>query len=187
MAYDHFRDDDDRRERLTDRDRDLDFDRDRPRGRGRGFFRDGTDDRGTARYEDDTRQRDYQRPQPVQRDDHRARRGIPYDETSELISSSKVEGTPVYGRDDQRLGTVKALMIDKVRGEVRYAVLSHATGFLGLDEEVVPVRWDELRYDERRQGYRVDFTSDDVAYTLENRRRSRLEGRDLDREGRPRR
>ena len=78
-------------------------------------------------------------------------------------------------------------MIDKARGQVRYAVLSHATGFLGLDEEVVPVRWEELRYDERRGGYRVDFTSDDVAYTIENRRRDRREGRDLDRDGRSRR
>jgi hypothetical protein len=77
-------------------------------------------------------------------------------------------------------------MIDKVHGQVRYAVLSHATGFLGLDEEVVPVRWEELRYDERRQGYRVGFTAEDVAYTLENRRRSRVEGRNLDREA-PRR
>jgi sporulation protein YlmC with PRC-barrel domain len=119
-------------------------------------------------------------------DDHRARKGVPYDETRDLIASSKVEGTPVYGRDDQRLGTVKALMIDKVEGQVRYAVLSHATGFLGLDEEVVPVRWDELRYDERRGGYRVDFTSEDVAYTLENRRRGRAQGRNLDREA-PRR
>ena len=189
MAYDRFSDDD-RRERIRDRDRDFDRERSRDRDRERGFFRGDSDDRGPARYEDDPRidprDRDRERGD-VRADDHRARRGIPYDETRDLISSSKVEGTPVYGRDDQRLGTVKALMIDKVRGEVRYAVLSHATGFLGLDEEVVPVRWDELRYDDRRQGYRVDFTSEDVAYTLENRRRSRIEGRDLDREGRVRR
>ena len=41
-------------------------------------------------------------------------------------------------------------------------------------------------YDERRGGYRVDFTSEDVAYTIDNRRRSRTEGRNLDREA-PRR
>ena len=178
MAYDRFSDD--RQDRALD-DR---YDRDRSRERGRGFFRGGRDDRGPSdRYRDDRYDRDTSRD----RNDHRARRGIPYDETPDLIASSKVEGTPVYGRDDQRLGTVKALMIDKVRGQVRYAVLSHATGFLGLDEEVVPVRWEELRYDERRGGYRVDFTADDVAYTIENRRRDRREGRDLDREGRSRR
>ena len=174
MAYDRFSDDDRQDRNLDDR-----YDRDRPRGRG--FFRGGRDDRGPA---DDRYDRDA--PRSARDDDHRARRGVSYDETPDLIASSKVEGTPVYGRDDQRLGTVKALMIDKVRGQVRYAVLSHATGFLGLDEEVVPVRWDELRFDERRGGYRVDFTSDDVAYTIENRRRGRAEGRNLNRDS-PRR
>jgi sporulation protein YlmC with PRC-barrel domain len=182
MAYNRYPDDD-RRDSSFDDTRDRD--RDRSRERGRGFFQGGRDDRGPSHYEDD---HDRGRPAPrsSRGDDHRARRGIPYDETRDLIASSKVEGTPVYGRDDQRLGTVKALMIDKIEGQVRYAVLSHATGFLGLDEEVVPVRWEELRYDERRGGYRVDFTADDVAYTIENRRRSRSEGRNLDREA-PRR
>jgi hypothetical protein len=182
MAYNRYPDDD-RRDSNFDETRDRD--RDRPRERGRGFFQGGRDDRGSSRYEDD-HDRDRPAPLSARNDDHRARRGVPYDETRDLIASSKVEGTPVYGRDDQRLGTVKALMIDKIEGQVRYAVLSHATGFLGLDEEVVPVRWEELRYDERRGGYRVDFTADDVAYTIENRRRSRSEGRNLDREA-PRR
>ncbi|WP_426267036.1 PRC-barrel domain-containing protein [Sphingomonas sp. LHG3443-2] len=177
MAYNRYPDD--RRDSGFDDSRD----RDRFRERGRGFFQGGRDDRGPSRYEDD-HDRARTAPRNARDDEHRARRGIPYDETRDLIASSKVEGTPVYGRDDQRLGTVKALMIDKIEGQVRYAVLSHATGFLGLDEEVVPVRWEELRYDERRGGYRVDFTADDVAYTIENRRRSRTEGRNLDRETR---
>jgi sporulation protein YlmC with PRC-barrel domain len=178
MAYDRYSDED-------HRDTDRPHDRQRLRERDGEFFRGGRDDRGPP-YRDEQRRDDRGAPRTSRDDDHRARKGIPYDETPDLIASSKVEGTPVYGRDDQRLGTVKALMIDKVEGQVRYAVLSHATGFLGLDEEVVPVRWEELRYDERRQGYRVDFTAEDVAYTLENRRRSRLEGRNLDRDA-PRR
>jgi sporulation protein YlmC with PRC-barrel domain len=183
MAYDRFPDDD-RSERSFDRDGDHNRDRQRERSGG-GFVRGGRDDRGPSPRDDYPRE-DRESPRMARDDDHRARKGVPYDETRDLIASSKVEGTPVYGRDDQRLGTVKALMIDKVEGQVRYAVLSHATGFLGLDEEVVPVRWDELRYDERRGGYRVDFTSEDVAYTLENRRRGRAQGRNLDREA-PRR
>ena len=181
MAYDRYPDDDRRDRSFDDR-----HSPDRERGRDRGLFRGGRDDRGPSRHESD-RDAGRESPRIARDDDHRARRGVPYDETGDLIASSKVEGTPVYGRDDQRLGTVKALMIDKVRGDVRYAVLSHATGFLGLDEEVVPVRWEELRYDERRGGYRVDFTSEDVAYTIENRRRSRAQGRNLDREAPPRR
>lgn len=186
MAYNRYPEDDSR-DRPRDWDRDDSRDRSRGRGRGRGLFGGDRSDRGPAAYHEDNRRYGSDRARGSYGNDHRARRGIPYDETPDLIASSKVEGTPVYGRDDRRLGTVKALMIDKVEGQVRYAVLSHATGFLGLDEEVVPVRWEELRYDERRGGYRVDFTADDVAYTIENRRRDRAEARNLDRDGRPRR
>jgi len=75
-------------------------------------------------------------------------------------------------------------MIDKYKGQVRFAVLSHASGFLGLDERFLPVQWDELRYDDRRGGYRVNFTGEDVAYTLDRRERERAQGRDLDRSAR---
>lgn len=181
MAYDRYRDDD-LRERDERRSRD-DFRQDRQQDRDRGFFSHDRDDRDPSSRRpppQDDRGREEQR---FGRNDPRA--PIPTDETRDLISSAKVEGTPVYGRDDQRLGTVKALMIDKYEGQVRFAVLSHATGFLGLDEDVVPVRWDELRYDERRGGYRVDFTSEDVRYTLERRRRQgQARGQDLDREWR---
>lgn len=181
MAYERYRDDElrQRDERGTRDERPRDGEHDR------GFFRDdresrNSSDRRAPPLARDDRHRDEQHNG---RNDQRA--PIPTDETRDLISSAKVEGTPVYGRDDQRLGTVKALMIDKFEGQVRYAVLSHATGFLGLDEDVVPVRWDELRYDERRGGYRVNFTAEDVRYTLERRRRQHQErAHDLDREWR---
>ena len=34
-------------------------------------------------------------------------------ETVSLIGSDKVEGTPVYGRDDNKIGTVQRVMLDK--------------------------------------------------------------------------
>ena len=83
------------------------------------------------------------------------------------------------------LGTIKTLMIDKVRGTIRYAVLAHGAGFLGFDEQLFPVQWDELRYDERRGGYLVDFTGEDVRYTLERRQRQQgRSARDIDRDWR---
>ena len=44
--------------------------------------------------------------------------------------SLKVEGTAVYGADDQKIGTVQRVMLDKVSGKVAYAVVSFG-GFLG--------------------------------------------------------
>ena len=38
-------------------------------------------------------------------------------ETVSLIGSDKVEGTAVYGADDQKIGTVQRVMLDKVSGK----------------------------------------------------------------------
>ena len=41
----------------------------------------------------------------------------------DVISSDKVEGTKVYNTAGEKLGSVDDLMIDKVSGQIRYAVL----------------------------------------------------------------
>lgn len=77
------------------------------------------------------------------------------DETDRLISSEKVDGTAVYNRDGDRLGTVHHLMIDKYTGRVEYSVMSFG-GFLGIGESYHPLPWRALDYDERLGGYMVD-------------------------------
>ena len=61
-------------------------------------------------------------------------------ETASLIGSDKVEGTAVYGADQQKIGSVQRVMIDKVSGKVAYAVVSFG-GFLGMGEEYFPMPW----------------------------------------------
>jgi sporulation protein YlmC with PRC-barrel domain len=73
-----------------------------------------------------------------------------------LISADKVEGTPVYNRNGEKLGTVEDLMIDKVSGKVAYAVLSFG-GFLGIGDQHHPLPWDQLTYDPNQGGYVVDL------------------------------
>jgi len=67
-------------------------------------------------------------------------------DTSNLISSEKVEGTAVYGPDSEKIGSVESVMIDKVSGKVAYAVLSFG-GFLGMGDEHYPLPWQTLKYD----------------------------------------
>jgi hypothetical protein len=43
-------------------------------------------------------------------------------ETASLIGSDKVEGTAVYGADDQKIGSIQRIMIDKISGKVAYVV-----------------------------------------------------------------
>ena len=88
------------------------------------------------------------------------RDGIPRDETERLIASNKVEGTPVYDRHGDRLGTIHNFMVDKIRGHVVYAVLKHGSGFLGFDDRFYPLHWDQLRFDSRLGGYRVNITEE---------------------------
>jgi hypothetical protein len=85
------------------------------------------------------------------------------DETSSLISSDKVEGTAVYDRRGEKLGSIHSVMIDKISGKVAYAVMSFG-GFLGMGDSYHPLPWDVLTYDTDQGGYVVDLD------------RSRLEG-----------
>lgn len=78
------------------------------------------------------------------------------DETNRLISSDKVEGTSVYNRDGEKLGTVANFMVDKQSGKADYAVMSFG-GFLGMGEEYHPLPWDQLTYDTDKGGYVVDL------------------------------
>lgn len=74
------------------------------------------------------------------------------DETGTLISSEKVDGTPVYDPNGERLGTIHHFMVGKRDGQVEYAVLSYG-GFLGIGERYYPLPWDVLTYDVDRGGY----------------------------------
>ena len=79
---------------------------------------------------------------------------IATDETSSLISSDKVEGTAVYDRAGEKLGSIHTVMIDKVSGRVAYAVMSFG-GFLGIGDRYHPLPWDVLDYDTGQGGYVV--------------------------------
>ena len=78
------------------------------------------------------------------------------DESSSLISSDKVEGTAVYDRRGEKLGSIHSVMIDKISGKVAYAVMSFG-GFLGMGDSYHPLPWHVLTYDTGQGGYVVDL------------------------------
>lgn len=83
-------------------------------------------------------------------------RPVDVDETDRLISSDKVDGTDVYSRNGDHLGTVHDVMIDKRSGQVEYAIMSFG-GFLGMGESYHPLPWRVLTYDTGMGGYVVDI------------------------------
>ena len=86
---------------------------------------------------------------------------VPREETASLIASDKVEGTVVYGPDGDKIARIENLMIDKRGGKVAYAVLSFG-GFLGMGTDHYPLPWSMLKYDEKRGGYRVNITREQL-------------------------
>lgn len=84
---------------------------------------------------------------------------ITRDETKDLISSDKVDGTAVYNRKGEKLGTISNFMVGKRNGRVEYAVLSFG-GLFGMGERNYPLPWDVLTYDPDQGGYVVDLDKD---------------------------
>jgi hypothetical protein len=78
-------------------------------------------------------------------------------EFGNLIGSDKVQGTAVYGADDNKIGSIERVMIDKASGKVSYAVLGFG-GFLGLGNDHYPLPWQSLKYDTRLGGYVTGVT-----------------------------
>ena len=74
--------------------------------------------------------------------------------TGHLIAGGKVSGTEVYSLEDEHIGRIEDVMLDKPTGRVVYAVLSFG-GFMGLGSKHYPLPWEMLRYDTRLGGYVV--------------------------------
>jgi sporulation protein YlmC with PRC-barrel domain len=86
-----------------------------------------------------------------------------------LISADRVQGTPVFDFQGEKVGHIEDVMLDKETGKVAYAIMSHG-GFLGAGERYHPLPWSILRYDLEKGGYVVplDRAQLDQAPTLDH-------------------
>ncbi|WP_293455094.1 PRC-barrel domain-containing protein [Phenylobacterium sp.] len=85
-----------------------------------------------------------------------------------LIPADRVNGTDVCNEAGDKLGKIEDVAIDKVSGEVAYAILSFG-GVLGFGEKYHPVPWRLLTYDADRRAYVVplDKAAIEEAPTIE--------------------
>jgi hypothetical protein len=79
-----------------------------------------------------------------------------------LIASDRVEGTPVRRADGEKIGTIQRLMIDKLSGNVAYAVLSFG-GFLGMGQKHAPIPWARLQYDPTLGAYHLEMSNEELS------------------------
>ncbi|MBX9930326.1 MAG: PRC-barrel domain-containing protein [Methylobacterium sp.] len=78
-----------------------------------------------------------------------------------LVESDRVEGTAVYNADQRPIGTIKRLVIEKVSGQVIYAVTSFG-GLFGMGSEVHTIPWEQLHYDTTLHGFRTNITEEQL-------------------------
>ena len=78
-----------------------------------------------------------------------------------LIPADRVNGTDVYNQEGDRLGKIEDVAIEKVSGEVAYAILSFG-GVLGLGAKFHPVPWKLLKFDEDKRAYVIPLSKADL-------------------------
>jgi len=76
-----------------------------------------------------------------------------------LIPADRVNGTDVVNRAGTKLGKIEDVAIDKVSGEVAYAILSFG-GVLGIGAKYHPVPWRLLTYDADKRAYVIPLDKD---------------------------
>lgn len=78
-----------------------------------------------------------------------------------VIGSDRVEGTTVYGKSGDKIGTVKRILIDKISGQARDVEVS-VGAFLGMGGELHSLPWEKLEYAKELGGYKLDVTEDQL-------------------------
>jgi sporulation protein YlmC with PRC-barrel domain len=79
-----------------------------------------------------------------------------------LVASDRVEGTAVRRSDGKKVGTIQRLMIDKVSGNVAYAILSFG-GILGMGQKHLPVPWSRMQFSPTLEAYEINLTDEELA------------------------
>ena len=79
-----------------------------------------------------------------------------------LIASDRVERTAVRRSDGTKVGIIERLMIDKVSGNVAYAVLSFG-GFMGIGVKHIPVPWKRMKYAVALDAYEINLSDKELS------------------------
>ncbi len=76
-----------------------------------------------------------------------------------IVKSSEIVGVAVENSKNEKLGKINELVIDKLGGKVKYAVLT-AGGILGLGEKLFALPWEILKYHDDRECFVVDISKE---------------------------
>jgi len=80
-----------------------------------------------------------------------------------LIPADRVNGTDVVNKAGVKLGKIEDVAIEKVSGDVAYAILSFG-GVMGIGAKYHPVPWKLLRYDPDKRAYVIPMSKDELEH-----------------------
>lgn len=83
--------------------------------------------------------------------------------TTNIVNADEVIGVDVQNSQNESLGKVEAIMLDKLSGQVAYVVLSYG-GFLGMGDKLFALPWDIFSYDGSDDCFRIPLDKE----TLKN-------------------
>lgn len=84
---------------------------------------------------------------------------MPVTEMDSLMRADIVIGADIRTPEDEELGEIENVVLDPARQMIAY-VLASRGGFLGLGEELVAVRWSDLRATTDHEIYVLDASPD---------------------------
>jgi len=67
------------------------------------------------------------------------------DHSNDVVKTADVIGKNVINRENEKLGKIEEIVLEKVSGQTRYAVLSFG-GFLGLGDDLYAIPWQAMEY-----------------------------------------
>ncbi len=81
--------------------------------------------------------------------------------SANIVRTADVIGKKIIGINQESIGKVEELVLDKQKGNVRYAVLAHG-GFMGLGNELYAIPWSILEYSPEDGAFKVNITQEDI-------------------------
>ncbi len=79
--------------------------------------------------------------------------------SSQVVKTADVIGKEVVGQDEEKLGKIEEIVLDKVGGQVRYAVLSFG-GFMGMGDKYFTVPWKSLHYNPTEEAFALNVSKE---------------------------
>lgn len=76
-----------------------------------------------------------------------------------IVNCDDVVGVTVKNAQDEDLGKVEAIMLDKMSGKVAYVVLSYG-GFLGMGDKLFALPWSIFSYDLSDDCFRIPLNNE---------------------------